>query len=59
MFWMYTPALSLHIRHTLTVKGEKKVRKVLKLLPYTIIGHSKQNKEFEFFSLKRIRRIVL
>ena len=37
------------MRPTLTAKGEKKVRKALKLLPYTIIGHFKQNDKHGFF----------
>ena len=37
------------MRPTLTAKGEKKVRKALKLLPYRIIGHFKQNDELGFF----------
>ena len=44
MFQLYTPSfLTTQGTHT-TTKGEKKgVRKALKLLPYTIIGHFKQN----------------
>ena len=49
MFKEYTPALSQHMRPTLIAKGEKKVRKALKLLPYRIIGHFNQNGELGFF----------
>ena len=47
---MYTPSsLTTHETHT-TTKGEKKgVRKASNLLPYTIIGHFKQNDKLGFF----------
>ena len=37
------------MKPTLIAKGEKKVRKALKLLPYRIIGHFKQNDELKYF----------
>ena len=45
---IYTSSLTTHETHTYCQR-RKKVRKALKLLPYRIIGHFKQNDELGFF----------
>ena len=55
---IYTSSHTTHETHTYCQR-RKKVRKALKLLPYRIIGHFKQNDELGFFFLlKQIHRIV-